>query len=489
MRMIAVVVIFAFSAGVLMAQDAKLEASCKSSKTPYIERIKDCDTLLESGEYDDQAWFFERRGDTYKDNQLYQKAIPEFTRSLEIDPEHWRSLEGRALIYYGLNNYDLALADTARLLELDPDKYWNTYFYGKVLASMGRDDEAKDFYTKSIAQKDDYYRPWWYRAFVHLRAKNSALAVADFERVKQLEPLWIGPYKELYKTHYDGGDIGLAAHNFLIAQTIDPNFRVSEGRKNELIQLGQVPALAPLTYNAPRQGLSVQFLQVILPRETRSEMELAIQGIADWFQPAAKAMPEAKAMITRTLRTDGDRMTVGLKTDAEYNMEKFMAPGAIPPESVETFRGLFTSEFRPRGVEGPVFQITHEGADPAVLWPLEVGKEVVGHGRLLLMCPKTFQFESMVLGCRIGMKEVHMGTLDYSLYVEKTEQIYVPLGYFDTYVVRYRELSTSMVGAKKIKREVETKWWIAPDLNFWVKRTTQMGDKVSSSTAIGMGGG
>ena len=81
-----------------------------------------------------------------------------------------------------------------------------------------------------------------------------------------------------------------------------------------------------------------------------------------------------------------------------------------------------------------------------------------------------------------------MGTLEYSLFVEKVENIHVPLGKFTSYVVRYRERATSEVAGQQKSREIETKWWVVPELDFWVKRTSQLGDKISVLQAIGMAG-
>ena len=68
--------------------------------------------------------------------------------------------------------------------------------------------------------------------------------------------------------------------------------------------------------------------------------------------------------------------------------------------------------------------------------------------------------------------------LTYSLAVDGTERIVVPLGIFDTHVVRYRELGAIEFAGRRQERTLETTWWIAPELGMWVRRTGQQGEFV-----------
>ncbi|MDH3264093.1 MAG: hypothetical protein OEM24_08855, partial [Paracoccaceae bacterium] len=244
------------------------------------------------------------------------------------------------------------------------------------------------------------------------------------------------------------------------------------------------PALAPLDYLPPPEGLALQYLQVLLPYDTSDEIEKAIMALGDWFAAPPAAQPEASMFLTRRMSAEGDTITIGLSVDAARNLEAF-APGAGElPDRVETFRGLFLTDIRPAGEQGPQFRVAYDGEDPAGLWPLEVGKAVSGTGRYLVICPDGFQMASMMLGCRIGMESVSIGGLEYSLTVEATEAVHVPLGRFDSFVLRYRERARVTVGGQEQTREQETKWWLAPELGFWVRRTSLIGDRMAVMQAV-----
>jgi hypothetical protein len=88
------------------------------------------------------------------------------------------------------------------------------------------------------------------------------------------------------------------------------------------------------------------------------------------------------------------------------------------------------------------------------------------------------------MGCLPGVDAITVGNLEYGLTVEPPEQIVVPLGRFTTYVVRYREKSRAKIMGRTSERVVETKWWIAPKLNYWVRRSSQLGDKMLIAEAV-----
>ena len=363
----AALLIVLLGSGAVQAQDSGNEKLCKSDRSEYFERKTACTALIDSGQYDDQAWVFERRADNFKDDRLYALSLDDFDRSLAIDPDYVPALKGRALSNVNLGAHEEALKDTERLVVLEPDHYWNHYIHGAALSGNDRKPEALAALDRSIALRGDYSSSWWKRANLQRIAGNFELAIADFTRARDLRPFQANTYVKLGEIYQELENPDLAAHNYRIALTLDPNLGRIEYRLNELVQLQASPTLPPLAYNTPKDGLELEYLQVVLPRDKRDEMTQSIMAIAAWFKPAEKAKPEAKALISRTLSANGDIVTVGLKLTAENNMDKFTPPGASLPESVEAYRGFFLTEIRPRGMDGPVFQVAYDGADPGEL--------------------------------------------------------------------------------------------------------------------------
>ena len=73
---------------------------------------------------------------------MYDGAIADFTRALELDPHDSRSLYYRGRSHRSLKQYEDAVADFTMALDLDPADGWAYYFRGSSLNSLGRGDEA-----------------------------------------------------------------------------------------------------------------------------------------------------------------------------------------------------------------------------------------------------------------------------------------------------------------------------------------------------------
>ena len=468
----------------LFAQDASHEPACRKSETPFEERIAACTALIETEGYESKSWAYQRRGDAYSDNRDYVSAIEDFNRSLEIDPLYEVALGKRAYALYQESRYEEALVDTTLLIEIDPEDHWNFYYHGRILDWLDRNTEALFALTQAIELRGDYFYSRYQRGHVHHKMENYALATADYQSAREISPFGSFIHMRLADNYRDMGDADNAARYYRMAQIINPNVRFADRNLEDLVQLSPDVQIPPLQYEPPDDGLRIRYLQVFLPFDTRDEMEIAIMDLANWFSAPPKAMPEALALITRNLTVRDDNVVqIDLDLEAEKNLDAVTSAGGKIPESIDTFRGLFLRTLRTED-GGPEFRKVFEEGEPAMLWPLAVGNTVTGRGGFELVCPEEFSMDAMMMGCLHDVPFVQLGTLEFSLVVEKQEQIHEPLGVFDTFVVRYRELSKMEAFGREVKREVETRWWISPELGFWVKRTNQRGDKIASLHAV-----
>lgn len=85
-------------------------------------------------------------------------------------------------------NYDLAIIDFNKAIELKPDD-WNVYFYrGTSYSRKGDDGSAIADYSKAIQFKSDYAVLYSMRAISYRNKGDYDSAIADYNRVIQLEP-------------------------------------------------------------------------------------------------------------------------------------------------------------------------------------------------------------------------------------------------------------------------------------------------------------
>ena len=67
-------------------------------------------------------WGYSSLGWVYKDGlKEYGKAVPEFTKAIELDPSYLNGYIQRAICYENLGKLDEAIKDYEKALELDPD--------------------------------------------------------------------------------------------------------------------------------------------------------------------------------------------------------------------------------------------------------------------------------------------------------------------------------------------------------------------------------
>ena len=60
------------------------------------------------------------RGDAYFEKEEYDKAIAEFSRAIELDPNYAEAYYKRGVAYLRKDKYDEAIADLTKAIELDP---------------------------------------------------------------------------------------------------------------------------------------------------------------------------------------------------------------------------------------------------------------------------------------------------------------------------------------------------------------------------------
>ena len=72
-----------------------------------------------TGEPTDAAGFLDR-GSRYGRNGVYHRAIEDFTKALELDPDFAEAWYNRGCSWYEVGDYEKSIADLTRAIELAP---------------------------------------------------------------------------------------------------------------------------------------------------------------------------------------------------------------------------------------------------------------------------------------------------------------------------------------------------------------------------------
>ncbi len=98
---------------------------------------------------------FNQRGDRYSRNGVYEQAIENYTRAIELDEAFAEAYFNRGVSYYELGRYQDAITDLSQAIRLNPtdDNYYSrrslAYLFADQLelaqSDQDRCDELRNF--------------------------------------------------------------------------------------------------------------------------------------------------------------------------------------------------------------------------------------------------------------------------------------------------------------------------------------------------------
>jgi tetratricopeptide (TPR) repeat protein len=142
------------------------------------------DRLCAMGNLSPQAtcYAFAYRGECYRTDGKWEKALLDFERALRSIPDDVWALAGRALTYQSMERYEEALADFDRAIALDEKSPWIIASRGETYRWMGRYEEALADFDRAIALDGKNALAIASRGETYLSTGRYQEALADFNR-------------------------------------------------------------------------------------------------------------------------------------------------------------------------------------------------------------------------------------------------------------------------------------------------------------------
>lgn len=136
---------------------------------------------------------FHNRGDAKKDLGNYAGAIEDYTAALRINPEFIWSLRNRGyLLYRYMNEPQKALEDINRAIGIKADDYWGYIDRGTVYEGQGDYDKALEDYSKALElsppDSPDNFRILYRIGLAHLHSGRPGQAEEFFSRSLRASP-------------------------------------------------------------------------------------------------------------------------------------------------------------------------------------------------------------------------------------------------------------------------------------------------------------
>jgi serine/threonine protein kinase/Tfp pilus assembly protein PilF len=164
----------------------------------YEEAIADYTSVVQvEPEYAGIAGVYGNRAVCYILLKLYDRAVLDLSRCIELDPRNAKALRNRGYTYGTIGRFEEAIGDYSRSLELEPDHPGDLRSRAQLYLWSGSHELAIADLTRLITGQEDPIDALFLRGMAYELMGVSRLALADYERLMR-SPGTDGEYARLW---------------------------------------------------------------------------------------------------------------------------------------------------------------------------------------------------------------------------------------------------------------------------------------------------
>lgn len=146
----------------------------------------------------DAAALFDR-GERHRDQGEYRLAIADYTQVTMLRPYYAGAWSRLGLCYEVVGDDDLAIENYSKAIELQAGS-WDFLSRGALYFKRGDLDRAIHDFSESVRLEPGLTRAWYARGYAYRQAKQNDKAIADFQKVVDLnDAYWRGQAEEQLK--------------------------------------------------------------------------------------------------------------------------------------------------------------------------------------------------------------------------------------------------------------------------------------------------
>lgn len=154
----------------------------------------------------------------------YDEAIADFDKAVNLDPQRAAIYASRANAYKAKNDYERALANFDRAIQLDPNRKRDYLDRGRLFSSKKDWDNSIADYDMAIQLDPEWAIAYLFRANDYFSKGDSARALADYDKAIQLNPKSPDAYGLRGLVYAMKGDFDRALADFNKAVELKPDF-------------------------------------------------------------------------------------------------------------------------------------------------------------------------------------------------------------------------------------------------------------------------
>jgi len=163
--------------------------------------------------YRNLGWYYTEKGD-------YEKAFSACDKAVKLRLDYGHGYECRARVYLRQNNYDKAIEDYSRVIEIKPEA---SAYYGRAEAHF-----SKKEYSQAIADFSNGIKlkptaaAYVARANAHFNLEQYDQSIEDYDEAIELSPNDAESYKSRGDAHYNKHEYDQAIADYRKALKLDP---------------------------------------------------------------------------------------------------------------------------------------------------------------------------------------------------------------------------------------------------------------------------
>jgi serine/threonine protein kinase/Flp pilus assembly protein TadD len=179
-------------------------------------------------------------GRALRDKGSFAEAITEFTKAIELKPDHRDAFWGRAYCYSELGQPKSALADCSKVIELHPKLAVAWSSRSVAYTNLGQYDKALADCSKAIELDPKFALGWRNRGTVYANLRQYDKVIADSSKAIELDPKLAVAWNDRSWAYANLGQYDKALADSSKAVELDPRRAVSwRDRSLVYVHLGQ----------------------------------------------------------------------------------------------------------------------------------------------------------------------------------------------------------------------------------------------------------
>jgi len=172
----------------------------------------------------DSAPLYCDRGVAYVKRGEYELALADFNKAIEITPKYYEVYHNRGIIYNTKGEDDLALGEFDKALRINP-KYAPVYDNrGRIYDSRGQFDKAIADYNTAISLKPEFVDAYNGRGNVYEKQGDFDRALADFNKAIAINPNYHDAWYNRGNIYKKKGEYAKAIADYDKAIALNPEF-------------------------------------------------------------------------------------------------------------------------------------------------------------------------------------------------------------------------------------------------------------------------